>query len=68
MLAMLAMGFMTWIFLRSRQLVKNLFYFTSRFRKHTKFAYYRLLDGLQEFAQLSRLRLTKISPLLLENG
>jgi hypothetical protein len=53
-LAMLAMGFMTWIFLRSRQLVKNLFYFTSRFRKHTKFAYYRLLDGLQEFAQLSR--------------
>jgi IS4 transposase len=67
-LAMFAMGFLTWILLRSRQLVNGLFYFTSRFRKQVRFAYYRLLDGLQEFARLLRLRLTKILPLLLENG
>jgi len=67
-LAMFAMGFLTWIFLRSRQLVNGLFCFTSRFRKKARFAYYRLLDGLQTYAHLSRLRITKISPLLLENG
>lgn len=51
LLALLAMGFLTWIFLRSRDLVKRLFMFTSRFRKPAKFKYYRLLDGLQEFAR-----------------
>lgn len=67
-LAMFAMGFLTWILLRSRQLMNGLFYFTSRFRKKSNFAYYRLLDGLQEFARLLQLRASKIEPLLLENG
>jgi len=51
LLALLAMGFLTWILLRSRDLVKRLFKFTSRFRKPAKFRYYRLLDGLQHFAR-----------------
>ena len=54
-LAMLAMGFLTWILLRSRQLTKYLFSFTSRFRKDSDFKYYRLLDGLQELSRLWRL-------------
>ena len=51
-LAMLAMGFLTWMLLRSRRLVSGYFSFTSRFRRKTAFVYYRLLDGLQEFARL----------------
>ena len=50
-LALLAMGFLTWIFLRSRDLVKRLFAYTSRFRKPAKFRYYRLLDGMQIFGR-----------------
>jgi hypothetical protein len=51
-LAMLAMGFLTWILLRSRRLTKQLFSFTSRFRKEPQFVYCRLLDGLQELSRL----------------
>jgi hypothetical protein len=67
-LAMLAMGFLTWVILRSRYLVKALYRFTSRFRKQVKFAYYRLLEGLQQFARLRRLRLTATSLQPLKNG
>ncbi|MGW8180990.1 MAG: transposase [bacterium] len=52
-LAMLAMGFLTWILLRSRDLTKRLFSLTSRFRKEVIFKYYRLLDGIQEFIRLN---------------
>lgn len=58
-LAMLAMGMLTWILLRTRQLTRSLFKYTSRFRRKTKFVYYRLLDGLQEFARLHLLRIEK---------
>jgi len=44
--AMLAMGFLTWILLKSREVTNYLFSFTSRFRKERRFVYYRLLDGL----------------------
>jgi hypothetical protein len=57
-LAMLAMGFLTWVLLRSRQLTKYLFSLTSRFRKERKFVYYRLLDGLQQLAKLRTLAFT----------
>ena len=67
-LAMLAMGFLTWILLRSQVVVRRLFCFTSRFRKKTKFVYYRLLDGLQQFARLYQLRLGKIPLEPLRNG
>jgi hypothetical protein len=67
-LAMFAMGFLTWVLLRSHQLASGLFSFTSRFRKKTKFVYYRLLDGLQELARLYRLRLGKITLEPLKNG
>lgn len=50
-LAMLAMGFLTWILLKNRQLTRCLFGFTSRFRKESEFMYYRLLDGLQELSR-----------------
>jgi hypothetical protein len=52
-LAMLAMGFLTWILLRSRDLTKRLFSLTSRFRKDVIFKYYRLTDGIQEFIRLN---------------
>jgi len=52
-LAMLAMGFLTWILLRSRDLTKRLFSLTSRFRKDVIFKYYRLMDGIQEFIRLN---------------
>jgi transposase len=52
-LAMLAMGFLTWILLRSGDLTKRLFSLTSRFRKDVIFKYYRLLDGIQQFARLN---------------
>jgi len=67
-LAMIAMGFLTWILLRSRQLVGGYFCFTSRFRKRAEFVYYRLLDGLQEFARLYKFRLGKIPLEPLKNG
>lgn len=51
-LAMLAMGFLTWILLKSKQLTRYLFSFTSKFRRRRKFVYYRLLDGLQELSRL----------------
>lgn len=62
LLALLAMAFLTWILLRSRDLVKRLFKFTSRFRKPAKFRYYRLLDGLHQFAR------TNPNLLLMENS
>lgn len=46
-LAMMAMGFLSWILIRSQYVVKGLFQSTSRFRKQCPFVYYRLLDGLQ---------------------
>ena len=52
-LAMFAMGFLTWILLRSRDLTHRLFSWTSRFRRNSRFVYYRLLDGLQEFVRLN---------------
>ena len=67
-LAMLAMGFLSWILLRSKNVTQSYFSFTSRFRKNARFVYYRLLDGLQEFAQLYQLRLTKNQLQLLGNG
>ena len=67
-LAMIAMGFLTWILLRSKRLVGGYFCFTSRFRKKTDFVYYRLLDGLQEFARLYQLRFGKIPLEPLKNG
>ena len=67
-LAMLAMGFLTWILLRSKQLPDRFFRFTSCFRRKTKFVYYRLLDGLQEFARLHQLRFGKIPLQPLRNG
>lgn len=56
LLAMLAMGFLTWILLHGNPLAKKLFGFTSRFRKNVPFIYYRLLDGLQLWARLDRLK------------
>lgn len=67
-LAMLAMGFLSWILLRSECLIRIYFVFTSRFRKKVKFAYYRLLDGLQEFARLYQLRFTATQLQPLRNG
>ncbi len=61
-LAMWAMGFLTWILLRRRDLTKRLFAWTSRFRRVRPFLYYRLLDGLQEFVRLHPTALTKLSP------
>ena len=67
-LAMLAMGLLTWILLRTRLLAKGFFSFTSRFRKKTKFVYYRLLDGLQQSARLYQLRIGKTQLKPLRNG
>jgi len=67
-LAMSAMGFLSWILLRSRRLVSSLFCFTNRFRKDTKFVYYRLLDDLQEFARLYQLSQEKEPLEPLKNG
>jgi hypothetical protein len=49
LLAMIAMGFLCFIQLSNRVLVKGIFSFTSKFRKNVPFEYYRLLDGLQSF-------------------
>jgi hypothetical protein len=62
LLAMFAMGFLTWILLRSRDLTKRLFAWTSRFRRPRQFLYYRLLDGLQEFVRLHPMALTRLPP------
>jgi len=67
-LAMLAMGFLTWLLLRGQQVTEGLFCFTSCLRKQTKFVYYRLLDGLQEFARLYQLRFGKIPLEPFRNG
>jgi hypothetical protein len=68
LLAMLAMGFLTWVLLRSRDLTKRLFALTSRFRKRVKFQYYRLLDGLQEFIRLNPSEFLKPPPAKERNG
>ena len=67
-LAMLAMDFLTWILLRNKLLTKRFFLLTSRFRKKTTFVYYRLLDGLQEFARLYQPRMGKMQIQLFRNG
>jgi hypothetical protein len=59
-LAMLSMGFLSWILLRNKVVVNNLFSYTSRFRKKSKFCYYRLLDSLQEFVRINLLQPQKI--------
>ena len=58
-LAMLAMGFLSWILLRNQVVVSALFSYTSRFRKKSMFCYYRLLDSLQEFARVYQLQSRK---------
>jgi len=60
--------FLTWTLLLSQEDLKKLFCFTSRFRKKTKYVYYRLLDGLQEFSRLYQLRFGKIPLEPLKNG
>jgi hypothetical protein len=67
-LAMWAMGFLTWILLHSRDLTKRLFAWTSRFRRQRAFIYYRLLDGLQEFVRLYPMSLTRLPPAHPKNG
>jgi hypothetical protein len=67
-LAMLAMGFLTWILLRSRDLTKRLFSLTSRFRKNVRFQYYRLMDGIQEFIRLNPNEFLKPPPAIQRNG
>jgi hypothetical protein len=52
LLAMLAMGFLSWILLRNRMVTGLLFKLTSKFRKNVAFQYYRLLDGLQQLAMI----------------
>ena len=59
-LAMLAMGFLSWTLLRNQVVVRALFCYTSRFRKKSRFRYYRLLDSLQEFARVYQLQARKI--------
>jgi len=66
--AMLAMGLLTLMLLRSKQLPDRFFRFTSCFRRKTKFIYYRLLDGLQEFARLYEPRFGQIPLKPLKNG
>jgi hypothetical protein len=61
-LVMFAMGFLTWILLRSCDLTKRLLAWTSRFCRQRKLLYYRLLDGLQEFVRLNPTSLTNCPP------
>jgi len=68
LLAMFAMGFLTWILLRSRLLTQGFFAWTSRFRKDAPFVYYRLLDGIQAFANRHQPRCAKTPLQFLENG
>jgi len=67
-LAMLAMAFLTWILIRSKILTKGLCELTSSFRKEVNFVYYRLLDGLQNFAKTHQLRCSKIPLQPRQNG
>lgn len=67
-LAMLAMAFLTWILLKSKKLAHSLYSFTSKFRRESKFIYYRLLDSLKEFGRLYQLRLGKIPLGPFKNG
>ena len=67
-LAMFAMGFLTWILLRSRDLTQRLFAWTSRFRRKRSFLYYRLLDGLREFVRLHPMALMRLPPQPQQNG
>ncbi len=67
-LALWAMGFLTWILLRSRDLTKHLLAWTSRFRRDGPFIYYRLLDGLQEFVRLNPMALMRGPPGPRQNG
>ena len=67
-LAMFAMGFLTWILLRSHALTRRLFSLTSRFRREAQFVYYRLLDGLQEFIRLYPQALINPPPTTSQNG
>jgi hypothetical protein len=62
LLAMFAMGFLTWILLRSHDLTRRLLAWTSRFRHPRRFLYYRLLDGLQQFVHFHPLSLTQVPP------
>ena len=55
-LALLAMGFLSWILVRNQMVVKALFRYTSGFRKKRRFCYYRLLDGLQECLRIHLLQ------------
>lgn len=67
-LAMFAMGFLTWILLCSRDLTERLFSWTSRFRRDVQFIYYRVLDGLQEFVRLEPNALIEPPPGPARNG
>jgi hypothetical protein len=67
-LAMFAMGFLTWVLIISRQMTSWLLSLTSRFRKHVLFIYYRLLDGLQEFGRLRYPFRDNLLPKPIENG
>lgn len=67
-LAMFAMGFLTWVLIKSRQMTSWLLSLTSRFRKQAPFIYYRLLDGLQEFGRLRYPFQNNLLPKPLENG
>jgi len=67
-LAMLAMGFLTWILLRSKRVTKALLSMTSRFRKNKPFIYYKLLDGLQLFVWQQYFRKEKIPIIKQKNG
>jgi hypothetical protein len=62
-LVILAMVFLTLTLLRNKLLTKGFFLLTSRFRKNTKFVYYRLQDCLQ--ARPYQLRTVKMQVQLL---
>ena len=68
LLAMFAMGFLTWMLLRSRRLIRAMLTMTSRFRKPCPFVYYRLLDGFQQFARQHRKLASEIPIPAFENG
>jgi len=50
LLAMWAMGFLSWILWSHQTVSRCLFRLAGKFRKPAAFAYYRLLDGLQQLA------------------
>jgi hypothetical protein len=67
-LAMFAIGFLTWVLITSRLITTWLLSLTSRFRKQVPFVYYRLLDGLQEFGRLRYPYQNNLLPKPIENG